>query len=120
MGWTKLATLAFLLFIIFAVSIFGGHFGYTVNGVPKGGENVEGSLPPGVYKIGDMPFSDNEPTITVTEDTKWFGNAFSYYLDMVQFRVDDTPELFSYVFLFISIMALAVIVSTFIPGLGGG
>ena len=37
MTWTKYGLLAFILVLMFTISIFGAHFGWTVDGVPKGG-----------------------------------------------------------------------------------
>lgn len=37
MFWSKYALLAFILVVMFTMSIFGAHFGWTVEGVPKGG-----------------------------------------------------------------------------------
>jgi hypothetical protein len=40
MSHTKEGIFFFLVFFILAVSVFGGHFGWTTNGVPAGGDNI--------------------------------------------------------------------------------
>ena len=88
MGWTKLGTLAFLIFMMIFLSIFGSYFGFTVNGEPKGGEIS-------------------------------LASAWDYFAGMMTFSIDDVPELFSYVFIFMTIMSAAIIVMMFLPGGGG-
>ena len=35
---TKIGVLILILFVMLVVSVFGAHFGYAVDGVPKGGD----------------------------------------------------------------------------------
>jgi hypothetical protein len=40
MSHTTQGIFFFLIVFILTVSIFGGHFGWTTNGVPQGGDNI--------------------------------------------------------------------------------
>lgn len=91
MGWTKIGLLLLILIFIFTVNYFGGHFGYTVHGVPKGG-SVGGSTP----SIFDLSFM-------------W---------DLMSFQIDGVPEYLSIVFIIISLLALYILVTTILPGGG--
>jgi len=62
MNWTKLGALAFLVFIMIVLSVFGGHFGYTVHGEPEGGE--VSLISAWGYFAGMMTFSiDDTPAL---------------------------------------------------------
>lgn len=99
MAWSKLAVLTMLLVIIFTVSIFGGHFGYTVDGVPQGGEVNES---PGI--LGAL---------------SWGWNGLSFLFSMTTFQVDDMPVVISTIFLLMSLVSIVVLVSMFLPGGAG-
>lgn len=99
MSWSKLGVLMLFICIIFTVAIFGAHFGYTVNGVPKGGD-IEGK--PGI--LGAI---------------EWGWNAIGFLWDMMTFQVDDCPDIMGYIFAAISLICLFIIVSIFLPGGSG-
>lgn len=88
MSWTKLGALGFIVFIMIVLSVFGGHFGYSVHGQPQGGE--------------------------VSLLSTW-----GYFAGMMTFSIDDTPDLFSWVFIFMTIVSAAILVMMFLPGGGG-
>lgn len=98
MNWSRLAILTLLFVIIFTVSIFGGRFGYTVNGVPQGG-TVEGK--PGILMA-----------------IIWGWNALQFFFDMIFFQVDGMPEVFSFIFLLMALISIYILVSLFLPGGG--
>ena len=99
MSWTRLSVTTMFLVIILVVSVFGGHFGYSVNGVPQGGL-VEGQ--PGI--LGAL---------------SWGWNAIGFYFSMMTFQIDNVPVEVNIVFLVINIITLLMIVSLFLPGGGG-
>jgi len=99
MGWTKLGTLAFFLVIIFTVSVFCGHFGYTVDGVPQGA-SIEGQ--PGL--LGAI---------------SWASDAFGFLFNLMTFQVDNTPELIGIIFIIMSLLSLTILVMMFLPGGSG-
>jgi len=70
------------------VSMFGAHFGYTVDGVPQGG--------------GDFSII----------------KGMSYFYDMTTFSIDGAPAELSAVFLLITLLSVFIIVSTVLPGGG--
>ena len=121
MGWTKLGVLTLLLFIIFSVSMFGNHFGYTVDGVPHGGQQY--------LEYESRHWSEAEYGLdVVTEywtELRWAkrqlgtGNAFTFFVDMVTFQVDGVPVELGVVFIMMSLVTLFIAISMFLPGGGG-
>ena len=121
MGWTKLGVLTLLLFIIFTVSAFGNHFGYTVDGVPKGGTEY--------LEYEQEHWSEAEYGFdVVTEywnELRWAkrsmekGNALTFYIDMMQFKVDGVPAELELVFMGMSLLCIFILVSLFLPGGSG-
>lgn len=99
MSWSKLGVLILMLVIIFTVSLFGGHFGYTVDGVPKGGDISEA---PGI--LGAISWA-------------WNGLAFVY--DMMSFQVDNMPVIINTIFLIMGLVTLFLFVTMFLPGGSG-
>jgi hypothetical protein len=88
--WTKIGLLALLLVLFFSVGFFGSHFGYTVKGVPKGGDNID---------IGDVA---------------------GYLWNLASFGIDDMPEALSIIFIIMVILFCVLLVTLFTPFLGGG
>lgn len=139
MGWTKLGFLAMLLVIIGSVSAFGGHFGWTVEGIPQktDTQSYSGSgaygLPAGeytgddLYKMGYSGWAEGDMTvrIVISEGEAHaakgglLDNSLSYYTDLITFRVDGVPELLAFVFLVFNILAAYCLVTAFLPGGGG-
>ena len=99
MGWSKLGVLALLLVIIFTVSVFCGHFGYSVDGVPQGGI-VEGK--PGL--LGAV---------------QWGWDALVFLFNMMSFQIDGVPELIGIVFIIMSLLSAFILVTIFLPGGSG-
>jgi len=89
---TKYNVLLGLLCVIFTVSAFGGHFGYTVNGVPQGGMVEQTS--PGALGVVD-----------------WIFDSIGFFFSMVAFRVDGVPAFINAIFVIMSIMVVVLIVS---------
>lgn len=98
---TRFGILILLLFIIFTVSAIGDHFGYTVDGVPQGGEVVESS--PGILGV-----------------ISWGFGAVGFLFHVMSFQVDGMPELMGMVFIIMSLISVVIFVSLFLPGGGGG
>lgn len=99
MGWTKLAVLTLFLIVIFTVSVIGGHFGYTVDGVPQGGA------------------IESEPGFLGA--ISWAWNGLGFFYNMVAFNIDGVPTEISVIFLIMSLITIYMIVSTFLPGGSG-
>jgi hypothetical protein len=92
MHLSKYALLLGLLITIFFTGLMGGHFGYTVNGVPQSGN-----------------LSASEPGILGVLSWSWEGIKFMF--SMVTFRVDGMPAFVSVIFVIMSIMTIFLIVS---------
>lgn len=99
MGWTKLGVLALFLVIIFTVSAFCSHFGYTVDGVPQAG------------------FIEGQPGLLGAVQWAWDGLGFLF--NMMTFQIDGVPELIGIIFIIMSILSLFIVVSIFLPGGSG-
>lgn len=91
MGWTSYAVLALMLVIILTVSVFGGHFGYTVNGVPKAGA-VSGNNPGLLGALG------------------WVWDSVQFFFDILSFRIDGMPSWFSAVMIFMLLMVVFILI----------
>lgn len=128
MNWSKLAVLVCLFIIVFTTSIFGAYFGYTVEGVPKG-IDIEKKVKTG-YSIGDLATGQYVKDLVSgggvkdfgkTEEpgfTDLIGHAAGFFFDMIFFRVDGMPELFSGVFLLMGFVMLYILITMFLPGGG--
>jgi hypothetical protein len=92
MNLSKYNLLLGLLIVMFAVGGVGGHFGYSVNGVPQGG--VIGGSSPGILGVVD-----------------WIWSSIGFLFSMVTFRVDNMPSFVSAIFVIMSIMVVVLIVS---------
>lgn len=74
MGWSKYALLTLILVMVFTLAAFGSHFGYEVNGIPKGGE------------IGVEPlFLWDLATLSIDGLDPLFGMAFDIIIILVGF-----------------------------------
>jgi hypothetical protein len=93
MQLSKYAVLAGLLSVIFSVSLFGNHFGYTVNGVPQGAALTHGTSP-GLLGIVDF---------------LWDSTVFMF--NMTTFQVDGMPAFVATIFLIMGLMAVFIIVN---------
>jgi hypothetical protein len=109
MNITKYGIIFLFLVIIFTVSLFGGHIGFKVDGVPQGGditditqERHEGFWWNVVYFWHLEGVAD---FLTVA----W--NGMSFLFNMLLFRIDGMPVVFSAIFWIMSFMVLIVIVS---------
>lgn len=87
----KISVVALLLIIILMTSGIGSCAGYSVDGVPKGGAEL-----------------DKSPSLTSVLDWLWGAGAF--LIDMSTFRVDNMPMFLSGVFLFMNLIGLFVLV----------
>jgi len=88
----KYAVLAGLVITILVVGLFGYHFGYSVDGVPQREEVPDES--PGILAVVDYVFG-----------------SLGFLFSMVAFRIDGMPSWISSVFIFMSLMAFAILIS---------
>lgn len=102
---TKYGLLMFLLVVMMTVSIFGGYFGYTVRGVPQG-VSVERSEP--TWWENSLEFVGLGALVGVMSFT-W--NAIGFLFNMATFQIDNMPVFISVIFLIMSILVVAIIVS---------
>lgn len=86
---TKISVTILLLVIMLTVSTFGAHFGWSVDGVPKGAE--------GNFNII---------------------SGMSYFYDMVTFSIDGVPGEISAIFLLVTLVSIYIIVTAVLPGGG--
>lgn len=93
MQLTRYAVLLALVIIIVTTGLVGGHFGYTVHGVPQGGGVLQGSNP------GIVGFFD------------WVWDSIVFLFNMTTFQVDGMPVFISAVFLVMSVMMFFLIIS---------
>jgi hypothetical protein len=101
MNVTKYGLLIGLLIIMVVVGLFGGHFGYTVHGVPQGGQ---------VYEEPDIGgwLSWVEPILGIVS---WVWDGITFMWDMVTFQIDGMPVFISSVFLIMSLLSVFLILS---------
>ncbi len=92
MNWSKYGLTAFMLVVILATSFFGGHFGYFVNGVPQGGQQV--TEQPGFL-----------------ESVAWLWESMTFWFYMVSFGIDGMPDFISAVFTIMNILTILLIAS---------
>ena len=90
MGITSYGLLIFLLITIFSVSIFGGYAGYTVDGVPVGGE-----------------LSTQEPGILGI--IEWVWDSLNFMFHMITFQIDGMPAVINSIFLILSLLTAFLI-----------
>jgi hypothetical protein len=102
----KFLMTALLFIVIFVTGYFGQHFGYTVDGVPKG--SLSETEITETVKIGDIPFFDYEPTIEVDKSDSWSA-ALTYIWDFASFRIDDVPPWLTGFFDLMILLALVLI-----------
>lgn len=91
MGISSYGLLIFLLVVIFSVAGFGGCAGYTVEGVPKGGELASGE--PGILGI-----------------IEWVWDSMVFMFDMITFQVDGMPAFINTIFLILGLLSVFLIV----------
>lgn len=109
MGWSRYAVAGFLVVFIFVTGLFGQHFGYTVDGMPKG----EGAVKSSAITI-DLPWMDDSEThymFSEDEEGNVISRAMEYIWDMTRFKIDGMPDAFSGIFIFIILLALLLIFS---------
>lgn len=81
-----------LLTVIGVTGLVGSHFGYTVNGVPRGAGVAAGA--PGILGI-----------------VEWVWSGIVFLFDMAIFRVDDMPIFIGMIFGIMSIMTIFLIIT---------
>ena len=84
--------LAFLLIMIGTVSGFASYAGFTVKGVPIGGEAISST---GLLGL-----------------VEWAWNSLVFLFTMSTFQVDDMPILLSGIFLIMELLAVFLIIRT--------
>jgi len=89
---SKYDLLGGLLAVMITSGLVGGHFGYTVNGVPYGGTIAEGT--PGILGL-----------------VEWVWNGIYFMFQMVTFRIDGMPVGVNCVFIVMSLLSIFLIVS---------
>lgn len=97
---TKYSLLLLLVIVMVVAGLFGGHFGYEVDGVPQGG---------GEYAELDLGWwSWAEGIIGVV---MWVWDAVVFLFNMATFQIDGMPVFISAIFVVMSIMTMMLIVS---------
>jgi hypothetical protein len=92
MNLSKYGLLAGMLCVMIFSSLVGGHFGYTVNGVPQ---TADLSLAtPGFLGV-----------------VEWVWDSIVFMFNMVTFRVDGMPVFVSAIFVVMSVLVVFLIVS---------
>lgn len=91
---TKYAVLAGLVIVALVVGIFGAHFGYTVQGVPRGSDRAVPEDEPGIITALVYAF-----------------DCVGFLVLMIFFQVDGVPVWLSSVFLFMGLMTLVLLAS---------
>ena len=116
MSWSKIAVLALLLVVMFTVSAFGSYFGYTVSGVPKAGAISGGEIYEVVH-IHDVGDYEMLPDGTYQLKEPGLLEGMSGFVgDMLTFKVDGMPDLFSYIFIIMIVLVLYILICLFKPG----
>lgn len=92
MHLTKYSVLLGLLIVQCFSGLIGGHFGYTVNGVPQGG--AVSAVAPGILGV-----------------VEWVWDSMIFMFHMVTFQVDGMPAFVNIIFIIMSIMTVFLIVS---------
>ncbi len=90
---SKYSLLLLLLLIIFSTSIFGGHMGYTVDGMPQGSITSNESDPGTFGAFG------------------WAWDSAKYMFHMSTFQVDSMPVWIASIFTIMSLMVTFLIIS---------
>lgn len=106
---SKYDVVVLLLCIIFFTSAMGGHFGYTVNGVPSKQEvRNPDEWTEHNWLVIKWWSNDNTGDLSVIEpgNSDWLVATFKFMFDMAFFQIDDIPATFNYVWILFNILAL--------------
>lgn len=88
----KYAVLAGLIITILVTGLFGAHFGYSIDGVPQRQDAIDDN--PGIIGVVEYVF-----------------DSLGFLFSMVTFQIDGMPTWISAVFIFMSLMALTLVIS---------
>jgi len=102
---SKYGLLLGLLIIMVVASIFGGHFGYSVSGVPHGWEAAQAGSSWWGNVLEFWGFGAVMDVVAFTLE------SINFMFNMALFRIDNMPAFISVIFLVMSLMTAYLIVN---------